>query len=212
MPSCLRERNENISRSKSINDIGLPPIEPKLGPKKKVNDSLNYNNSLGVSPNPTNDNMKISDEDDNGNRASVADLRKKFDEKPSRAARSPPIEIEGAAKISENRFKKQDKKKKERRESSGRLSDASNCDSSATSKLDVNESVKNGLKQEDDENGEVRKSTRVNNFASYIPAKDYQKGEVKNGGDDLVNGETEQGDESSTDLIGRKFAVSARFD
>ncbi|XP_063926575.1 ubiquitin carboxyl-terminal hydrolase 2-like isoform X2 [Zophobas morio] len=206
VPSCLRERNENISRSKSINDIGLPPIEPKLGPKKKVNDSLNYNNSLGVSPNPTNDNMKISDEDDNGNRASVADLRKKFDEKPSRAARSPPIEIEGAAKISENRFKKQDKKKKERRESSGRLSDASNCDSSATSKLDVNESVKNGLKQEDDENGEVRKSTRVNNFASYIPAKDYQKGEVKNGGDDLVNGETEQGDESSTDLIGRKFA------
>ncbi|XP_008201637.1 ubiquitin carboxyl-terminal hydrolase 2 isoform X2 [Tribolium castaneum] len=41
VPACLRERNnENISRSKSINDIGLPPIETtKLAKKKDISTS-----------------------------------------------------------------------------------------------------------------------------------------------------------------------------
>ncbi|XP_018565400.1 ubiquitin carboxyl-terminal hydrolase 2 isoform X3 [Anoplophora glabripennis] len=34
VPACLR-KNENISRSKSINDIGLPPLEAKTNNKKK---------------------------------------------------------------------------------------------------------------------------------------------------------------------------------
>jgi ubiquitin C-terminal hydrolase len=224
VPACLRERNENISRSKSINDIGLPPIEPKTA-KKKVNDSLNYNNSIGVpSTNTTNDNMKTGEEDDNGNRASVADLRRRFGEKTARAARTPPIEIEGATRIADNLFKVQDTKTAKKAKtndggdakSSGRQTDAtsqtSNSDRSAVSKLDVNESAtisRNGVgTRDDDDCAEVRKTTRVNNFASYIPSKDYQqKGDNVKNGDEATNGDTEQGDESGTDLInnGKRF-------
>ncbi|RZC42441.1 ubiquitin carboxyl-terminal hydrolase 4 [Asbolus verrucosus] len=233
VPACLREKNENISRSKSINDIGLPPIEPKAI-KKKVNDSLNYNNSIGVSnSNTTNDNMKPA-EDDNGNRASVADLRRKFDEKAGKAARAQPaLEIEGAAvKISENRFKKQDSleatlknggpkkgvkkiKTTNDEKSSGRASkpidDQTTCQTSdsdgVVSKLDVNDStiVKNGVGGHDDDDcGEVRKgASRVNNFASYIPSKDYQQ---RGDCEDPANGDTDQGEEGKTDFInGKRF-------
>ncbi|XP_074040331.1 ubiquitin specific protease 2 isoform X2 [Leptinotarsa decemlineata] len=41
VPKCYR-KNENISRSKSINDIGLPPIEAKAS-KKKTNSKLEVN-------------------------------------------------------------------------------------------------------------------------------------------------------------------------
>ncbi|XP_018565399.1 ubiquitin carboxyl-terminal hydrolase 2 isoform X2 [Anoplophora glabripennis] len=93
VPACLR-KNENISRSKSINDIGLPPLEAKTNNKKKSN-----------------------------------------------------------------------------------------------TKLEVNEEdcLKNGSDVKGDEDGEEvngtpsRSSSRVNNFASYIPTKDYQKGDESKG-------------------------------
>lgn len=78
IPACQR-KNDNIARSKSINDIGLPPVERADSKilKKKVNNGLN--NSLGLSINNTNtnnvDNM-VANDDDNGNRASVAEIRK----------------------------------------------------------------------------------------------------------------------------------------
>lgn len=157
-----------------------------------------------MTSNPTNDNMKPSDEDDNGNRATVADLRRKFDEKTPKTLKiSQPKEIEESSfKIAENRFKKQDTKVKK----SGRVSDTTaSIKDSLDSKLDVNDTtvVTNGVRgtQEDGECGELRKTTRVNNFASFIPAKDYQNLEI-------LNGDTEQGDESSTDLIGKRFTVS----
>ncbi|XP_044260745.1 ubiquitin carboxyl-terminal hydrolase 21 isoform X1 [Tribolium madens] len=217
VPACLRERNENISRSKSINDIGLPPIETKLAKKKVNNDSLNYNNSvLSISNPTTNDNnmtTKVEEDDDNGNRASVADLKKRFDEKSQKVVKSPLVKDleESSFKMSENRFKKFDSKVKNSKKIEGKSSvrqsevtcQTSNSDC-VISKLDVNETatVKNGIRtQEDDVDcGEVRKTTRVNNFASFIPAKDYQKN-----GDDCLNGDTDQGDESTTDLLGKRF-------
>lgn len=61
--------------------LGLPPIEVK-SLKKKVNDRNEsvYTNKVTVTNNTNADNT--IDEDDNGNRASVADLCKKFDDKP----------------------------------------------------------------------------------------------------------------------------------
>ncbi|GJQ85908.1 hypothetical protein Trydic_g21763 [Trypoxylus dichotomus] len=81
VPAVYRKK-ENISRSKSINDIGLPPIEKTANAvaKKKVKD---YNNSLGLTElsnttNTNNDNMCMI-EDDNGNRQPVSEIRKRFE-------------------------------------------------------------------------------------------------------------------------------------
>lgn len=89
---------------------GLPPIESKTN-KKKVNEALNYNNSVLYSNNTNNDNMTIEIEDNNGNRtASVADLRKKFDvDMPCNTPKTHQLQIDGpTVKISENKFKKND--------------------------------------------------------------------------------------------------------
>lgn len=116
VPACLRN-NDNITRSKSINDIGKPPIERnEKSTKNKVNESFNYSNGLGVTnlSNNTNSLEKMCDnvlnEDDNGNRASVAEIRKKFDQSNSyKDSKTENLTIEGTGiKISENRFKKQD--------------------------------------------------------------------------------------------------------
>ncbi|KAF2885430.1 hypothetical protein ILUMI_20710 [Ignelater luminosus] len=117
VPACMRN-NDNITRSKSINDIGKPPIErsEKSSMKIKVNDSFNYSNGLGVTnlSNNTNSLEKMCDnvlnEDDNGNRASVAEIRKKFDQSvPYKGSKTENLSVEGTGiKISENRFKKQD--------------------------------------------------------------------------------------------------------
>ncbi|KAJ8936287.1 hypothetical protein NQ318_011452 [Aromia moschata] len=67
---------------------GLPPIEAKTS-KKKVNDrgdDIFSTNSVLNSNNTNTDNL--TDEDDNGNRASVADLCKKFDDKPLKAIKN----------------------------------------------------------------------------------------------------------------------------
>lgn len=114
IPACQR-KNDNISRSKSINDIGLPPADSKIF-KKKVN---GLNNSLGLSINNTNtnnvDNM-VANDDDNGNRASVAEIRKKFDVNSEKTPKNNSgLIIEGnPIKISENHFKKQDRLQKVR--------------------------------------------------------------------------------------------------
>lgn len=64
VPTILRRKNENISRSKSINDIGLPTtIESKV-----INDN-NYcvfdNNRFILSNNTNNEIMFFNDDDDN---------------------------------------------------------------------------------------------------------------------------------------------------
>lgn len=116
VPACLRS-GDNISRSKSINDIGKPPLEREKVTKYKVNDGLSYCNGLGVTnSNNTNslekmcDNVLSLNEDDNGNRmASVAEIRKKFDQSNLHKTSKSDLTIEGiGVKISENRFKKQD--------------------------------------------------------------------------------------------------------
>lgn len=99
---AIHRRNENISRSKSINDIGLPPIEKN---KKKVNDGVNHNNASAL-PNNTTNNDNYSSDDTNGNRASVADLRKKFDQPEVKVI---TIEIE-RSKSSENKLKNLEQK------------------------------------------------------------------------------------------------------
>ncbi|XP_074040333.1 ubiquitin specific protease 2 isoform X3 [Leptinotarsa decemlineata] len=48
VPKCYR-KNENISRSKSINDIGLPPIEAKASKKKELSTSPKLTRSA-ISP------------------------------------------------------------------------------------------------------------------------------------------------------------------
>lgn len=107
-------KSENISRSKSINDIGLPPIERSTDSslKKKVNDSLNFNGVSNLS-NTTNskervDNAYLSD-DDNHNRPSVSEIRKKFDGRIRHCTTSPlPSDALTVSRLSDNRFKKQD--------------------------------------------------------------------------------------------------------
>lgn len=78
VPAVYR-RNENVSRSKSINDMALPPIDRADNyVKRKVKDD----NASGLSQfsNNTNrdDNFNGMD-DSNGNRPSVSEIRKKFD-------------------------------------------------------------------------------------------------------------------------------------
>lgn len=196
-----------------------------------------------LNSNPTNDNMKTSDEDDNGNRAaSVADLRKKFDERLTKISRATaPIQLDTPLKIAENKFKQEDAKgvskpfkkcklngdlngsvKTSGRQSKKSVDDQTPCQNSksntAISKLDVNDLtslVKNDMKGlEGGDCSEVKKSTsRVNNFASYIPSKDFQKSEiVKNSGDVLTNGDTEIGENFIGDIVnGSRLSVSLFF-
>ncbi|XP_076254186.1 ubiquitin carboxyl-terminal hydrolase 2-like isoform X4 [Rhynchophorus ferrugineus] len=112
VPAIYRNKYENISRSKSINDIGLPPIENKSNSKKQVTpDSATSSNS--ASPNSNNANCKnginanppdLPDADANGNRrASVADLCKRFDDKPNKPneklPRTAPARVVGGRQI-----------------------------------------------------------------------------------------------------------------
>lgn len=179
--------------------------------KKKVTDQADgiYTNS--VYSNNTNDNL--TEEDDNGNRASVADLCKKFDDKPIVTMRNghsnlysrntevklkvPQTDVtskltNGKAKV--NGFRKSPSSSVVTAVKKSDVSTAK-CQSNAdvlqsNSKLDVREDspVKNGTAVEKEEvienenisNGEaVKSSSRVNNFASYISTKDYQKGDDK---------------------------------
>ncbi|XP_018565398.1 ubiquitin carboxyl-terminal hydrolase 2 isoform X1 [Anoplophora glabripennis] len=209
VPACLR-KNENISRSKSINDIGLPPLEAKTNNKKKVNDRgdavFSTTNNV-LNSNNTNNADDLSDEDDNGNRASVAELCRKFDEKPPKTVKNGT----SANKTAESKLKKHDDtstakltngkakiaKRPSNSVSAGKKIDnltSGKCQSNtdvlqSNTKLEVNEEdcLKNGSDVKGDEDGEEvngtpsRSSSRVNNFASYIPTKDYQKGDESKG-------------------------------
>ncbi|XP_066257755.1 uncharacterized protein [Euwallacea similis] len=126
VPAIYRNKYENISRSKSINDIGLPPIESKstspssgLSRKKQVTpddagnsaaSSANSNNA-NCSSNSANNSKHggatnannsrsladLPDMDANGNRrASVADLCRRFDDRPPRTA---PAKVVGGRQI-----------------------------------------------------------------------------------------------------------------
>lgn len=112
-------RNKDaIARSKSINDIGKPPVErsEKNLSKYKVNDSLNFSNGLSVVTNLSNNTNSLEkmcdnalNEDDNGNRASVAEIRKRFDQSVPYKNSKRDLVIEGTGiRISDNVFKKQD--------------------------------------------------------------------------------------------------------
>ena len=122
VPAVYRNK-EHISRSKSINDIGLPPIgqqsaataggDAKPSRKKVTSDILSYDNcSLGLSEfaNNTNnghdgdDNMHVT-EDDNGNRQPVSELRKRFENQDAPKTKSPVVDCNGT-KSSETRYKK----------------------------------------------------------------------------------------------------------
>ncbi|XP_056641326.1 ubiquitin carboxyl-terminal hydrolase 2-like isoform X1 [Diorhabda sublineata] len=197
VPACMR-KNENIARSKSNNDIGLPPLELKAS-KKKVNDRLEgiYTNSVAYSNNTNTDNL--TDEDDNGNRASVADLCKKFDDKLSRtvkngtnlANKTPEVkskisELTNGVKPLSTKAKSISVKKSSNNVSTTKKNDISSnnkCQNNpdvlqSNSKLEVNEEaeLKNG--SEVDRNGVTeetrsghslsKNNSRVNNFSSYI--------------------------------------------
>ncbi|XP_045465605.1 ubiquitin carboxyl-terminal hydrolase 4-like [Harmonia axyridis] len=98
---AIHRKNDNIGRSKSINDIGLPPIEKA---KKKVTEGVNANMSVSPTTTATNDNS--CNNDDNGNRASVADLRKRFDKIPENKISKSAVTIDTSeVKLSDNKFK-----------------------------------------------------------------------------------------------------------
>lgn len=212
---------------------GLPPIESK-SLKKKVNDRNDsvYTNSVSYTNNTNTDNT--IDEDDNGNRASVADLCKKFDGKPLKITKNgtsnnsylssslssktskpkPPKIIENgeinssAAPTKLTNGKKINSVVKKSSSSlpsttvNGKKTDSltsTKCQSNIDvfqSKLEVNndgEIVENGTDtnkedvgtnsgSEDTNSGSQKSNSRVNNFASYISTKDYEKV------DDKVNG------------------------
>nr|CAI5844902.1 unnamed protein product [Callosobruchus analis] len=215
VPACLR-KNENISRSKSINDIGLPPLEAKTS-KKKVTDRADGVCTNSVYSNSTNITDNLNDEDDNGNRASVADLCKKFDEKPLKLKNGTSHlsnkTTEGSQKQHETpetntKFVNGTTKTNSVIKSSNGLSGVKKSDVpsitkcqnnsdilQSNSKLDVNdeEHVKNGPEVDRDDlresadNTPSRSNSRVNNFASYIPSKDFQKGDETSGEPDTTD-------------------------
>ncbi|XP_076254184.1 uncharacterized protein LOC143192615 isoform X2 [Rhynchophorus ferrugineus] len=167
VPAIYRNKYENISRSKSINDIGLPPIENKSNSKKQVTpDSATSSNS--ASPNSNNANCKnginanppdLPDADANGNRrASVADLCKRFDDKPNKPneklPRTAPARVVGGRQI---KRVVEDNVPKEAGGGGG-------------SSLKLAEVVNGEIDKEDKVNGDERKRTsRVNQCASFIP-------------------------------------------
>lgn len=221
IPACQR-KNDNISRSKSINDIGLPPVE-RLELKKKVNVGLN---NVGLSINSTNTNHvdnSTTEEDDNGNRASVAEIRKKFDVNAEKPVKNGSVLAEtNGIKIADNRFKKQDHGKLRRSRIVGDKNHSDSPPKDVTpdtfdasdktivevkpTKLKVTaeqaaekdgrelgrseEVVENGVEM----NGVQRNSNHVTNFASFIPSKNYQKG------DDTGASDHEEG-EGNTDTV-----------
>ncbi|CAH1104005.1 unnamed protein product [Psylliodes chrysocephalus] len=197
VPACMR-KNDNIARSKSINDIGLPPIEAK-GTKKKVNDRVEsiFTNSVAYSNNTNTDNL--TDEDDNGNRASVADLCKKFDDKHSRIVKNG-LHLASAANkpsdLTNGKTKRVDVKKSSSVASVTKKTDNFNnkCHNNtdvlqSNSKLEVNEdtAIRNGSEVDrddglDDTSDSIapsKNNSRVNNFSSYITVstKDFQRGD-----------------------------------
>lgn len=192
----------------------MPPLEAKTTNKKKVNDRgdavFSTTNSV-LNSNNTNNTDNLTDEDDNGNRTSVADLCKKFDDKPLRIMKNGT----SANKTAEAKLKKSEEaaasklangkakpaKKTSSSVSAGKKADSltsGKCQSNtdvlqSISKLEVNEDsdLKNGSDVEKDKeevsNGTPSRSgSRVNNFASYISTKDYQKGD-DNKGDNAKN-------------------------
>lgn len=205
----------------------MPPLEVK-GLKKKVNDKTDsvYTNCVTYTNNTNTDNT--TEEDDNGNRASVADLCKKFDEKPlsitkngisnnsslkiSKLKSSKVIEngeISSSAITKSTNGKKINSSAIKKSSSgvstttiSGKKSDSlasSKCLSNIDvlqSKLEViskGDTVENGTdinredvgtnsSSDDTDIGTQKANSRVNNFASYISTKDFEKV------DDKVNG------------------------
>ncbi|KAJ8984027.1 hypothetical protein NQ317_012251 [Molorchus minor] len=161
-----------MSRSKSNNDIGLPPLEVKPI-KKKVTDRTDEilgTNSVLNSNNTNND--TLTEEDDNENSA--------------------------AAKLTNGKSKTNGVKKLSGSASSGKKNESSpvgKCQSNSdvlqsNSKLEVNdETLKNGVDVKNGESDEIlnntpsKSSSRVNKFASYISTKDYENGDdIKNDG------------------------------
>lgn len=212
----------------------MPPIEAKAS-KKKVNDRNDgvYTNSVLYANNTNTDN--VSDEDDNGNRASVADLCKKFDDKPLKAIKNGTTALSN--KTLEGKFKKRENtelnnpvkltngkkvngvKKSSSSTSASKKADsltATKCQSNtdvlqSNSKLEVNDEgpVENGTELNRDEvttddlvnNTPSRSNSRVNNFASYISTKDFQKGDEKPDGnvDDPDSKENSKNDMDNKD-------------
>ncbi|CAG9861640.1 unnamed protein product [Phyllotreta striolata] len=228
VPACLR-KNENVSRSKSINDIGLPPLEAK-GTKKKVNGKSDsaYTNSVAYANNTNTDNS--TDEDDtNGNRASVADLCKKFD-KPTAPAqhvkngtngsanrqpetRSKPVEATNGARARSEARRSSSNASVNKKSDSFNTKSQNNTDVlQSNSKLEVNEEavIRNGseIDREDavvDDSSDLIAPSRINNYSSYVSvsAKDFQKG------DDIESIQTDaKGNPAKNDMDNKENYIS----
>lgn len=94
VPAVYRKQHDHIARSKSINDIGRPPTDIGRPPIERTTGELKSSikskkviengvcNGVALNTNNTNDkldNTGLESSDNNGNRASVAEIRKKFD-------------------------------------------------------------------------------------------------------------------------------------
>lgn len=152
---------------------------------------------MAYSNNTNTDNL--TDEDNNGNRASVADLCKKFDDKHSRIVKNGLHLASAAIKPSDltnGKTKRVDVKKSSSVASVTKKTDNFNnkCHNNtdvlqSNSKLEVNEdtAIRNGSEVDrddglDDTSDSIapsKNNSRVNNFSSYITVstKDFQRGD-----------------------------------
>ncbi|XP_060532996.1 ubiquitin carboxyl-terminal hydrolase 2-like isoform X2 [Cylas formicarius] len=93
VPAIYRNKYENISRSKSINDIGLPPLEKSMSPSAASAPASRKKQCVSACSSNTNRDGggdADADDDENQRRTSVADLRRKFDDMRAQLAAPPP--------------------------------------------------------------------------------------------------------------------------
>lgn len=174
VPAVLRKK-ENMARSKSINDIGLPADAAA----KKVTEC-----GAGGVLFPNNTNNDNCDQDDNGNRPSVLEIRRKFDKNGDLAkAASPPLVIEGV-KIAENPFKKEDSLERRNNEARKRLTNAKQNGDVHIDKCDKSDKSDKGDKGEKGLKGEKRCDSKLTAAAEKkAKAKVNKKEEAVNGTD-----------------------------
>lgn len=232
VPSVLR-RTDYPSRPRPAGgDIGKPPIErsePRTIKLKKVTNENGVPNGLALT-NTTNklDNNEIGD--DNGNRTSVAEIRKKFD--PNYAGRKANgLFVEGVAIKTKQRTAENDNKpnttndasadrKKPTADGTGTVAGAkpfgrpAKC--SKTTDLTVQETLR-GTAAADGDAVDGKPFNHTTNFASYIPSKDaaaasHDNEKMNEGGDS--DGEMESSDSAAVavdDFYQRNVDVSSSF-
>lgn len=189
VPSVLRKSDNNISRSRSINDIGRPPFDRNAEiSSKKVITSLN--NSVASCTNLINttncnkmDNNGQLNDDTNGNKTSVAEIRKKFDlnykKTHSECTKAKP-QTDKTTKINPNKPKKAEPHtellggNKFFTRTPKYLKTLGPQDESPKLEAPFEEEKNSEDVQEVAESPESSKNhNHTSNFASYIPTKDF---------------------------------------